>query len=230
MHYKHIFFDLDRTLWDFESNSREALHEIYNDFKLKDRGISSFEAFLKSYQHHNETLWELYRKEIITKEYLRSSRFQLCLADFDINDRNLAVKMGEKYIQESPLKTNLFPYTFEVLHYLSKKYKLHIITNGFEEVQHIKLKYSKLKRFFNHVITSELVGAKKPNPKIFKLALEKAGASVQESLMIGDDFPIDILGAKNIGMDQVFFNPNKYLTKQKATIQISCLSELKELL
>ena len=140
---KHIFFDLDRTLWDFEKNSHTTLLQLIKDFKLIEKGIDNPDNFIKKYKLHNEKLWELYREDKIKKEELRGKRFQLALAEYDIDDSELAEQFGLAYVQQSPLKTTLFPYTHEVLLYLKKKYSLHIITNGFEEVQHIKLASSR---------------------------------------------------------------------------------------
>ena len=230
MKYSHLFFDLDRTLWDFEKNAQEALTEMYNHFDFSSLGLSSAEIFIEKYKFHNEHLWSLYREGKIDKEKLRSYRFQLCLNDFGITNNQLALDLGDRYVSSAPYKTHLFPFTHEVLQYLKSKYQLHIITNGFEEVQHIKLKQSKLDVYFNNIITSEQIGVKKPDPKIFKYALSSAFANSNESLMIGDDFPVDILGAKNIGMDQVFFNPFNEKTDENSTYEISCLSQLRRLL
>ena len=227
---KHIFFDLDRTLWDFEKNSQTTLLQLIKDFKLIEKGIDTADNFIKKYKIHNEELWELYREDKIKKEELRGKRFQLTLAEYDIDDSELAEQFGLAYIKESPLKTTLFPYTHEVLLYLKKKYSLHIITNGFEEVQHIKLASSDLAQYFDVIVTSEQVGVKKPNAKIFEFALEQAKAKPDESIMIGDDFPVDVLGAEQIGMQGVYFNPNKLAHKHSVVHEIFCLSELMALL
>ena len=230
MKYSHLFFDLDRTLWDFEKNAQEALSEMYDFFDLSSLGLSSAELFIEKYKFHNEYLWSLYREGKIDKEKLRSYRFQLCLNDFGVTNDKLAEDLGNRYVSSAPYKTHLFPFTHEVLQYLKSKYSLHIITNGFEEVQHIKLKQSKLDVYFDKIITSEQIGVKKPDPKIFMHALSCANATLSDSLMLGDDFPVDILGAKNIGMDQVFFNPNNEKTADSCTFEIKCLSELLHLL
>jgi putative hydrolase of the HAD superfamily len=231
MKYSHIFFDLDRTLWDFEKNSNEALLEIYHKFDLYEKGIPNFNRFITNYKIHNEKLWSLYRNNIITKKYLRSSRFQLCLLDFGVDDSKLALDIGNFYIKSSPYKTHLFPYTHEVLSYLKKKYKLHIITNGFQEVQLLKLAKSNLFDYFDKIVTSEQVGVMKPDLSIFNYAMTMATAQPEKSVLIGDDFLVDILGARNAKMDQIYFNPNKDdVSSEMATYEISCLSELKQLL
>ena len=230
MQIKHIFFDLDRTLWDFETNAYNTLSELYEEHALFMKGISNIDVFIDIYKIHNEQLWELYRDSKVEKDVLRSSRFKLTLQDFGIDDGRLSIKLGEQYIQKCPLKTNVFPFTFEVLDYLKEKYHLHIITNGFEEVQYVKLEQSKLLHYFEHIITSEQVGVKKPNPEIFRHALVKAFCKPDESIMIGDDLPVDILGAKAIGMKQVYFNPEKIAHQESIDFEISCLSQLKNLL
>ena len=129
MYYKHIFFDLDRTLWDFESNSNEALSELFKEFQLKKKGVESLDAFIKKYKMHNEILWDQYRNGNLNKDVLRSKRFLLTLNDFNIKNFELSKQLGEKYVEICPLKTNVFPFVYDVLDYLSPKYLLYIITN-----------------------------------------------------------------------------------------------------
>ena len=174
--YKHIFFDLDRTLWHFDENSRKVLNDIYTNYKLV-KFISSANQFIKTYQIINEDLWSLYRDDKVTKDELRWKRFYDTLSHFKTDDRELANDIGDYYITHSPRQTLLFPHTIEVLNYLFDKYKLHIITNGFEEVQYIKLTQSGLLKYFDVIILSEKVGVKKPHPYIFKKAFSQAGAS-----------------------------------------------------
>ncbi len=227
--YKHIFFDLDRTLWDFEKNSVETLTDIFYKYKL-DEKIESPEVFIKKYKEINEELWAKYRTGEIKKEFLRNQRFLLSLQHFGINDSSLAESFGTDYIEISPTKTILFPNTVKTLEYLSQKYTLHIITNGFKEVQHVKLKNNKLDKYFDKVITSETVGYQKPNAKIFQHSLSTSNAKKEESLMIGDDLKIDILGAKSFGMNQVFFNTINTKHNEKVTHEITDLKELTEFL
>jgi putative hydrolase of the HAD superfamily len=230
--YKHIFFDLDRTLWDFDKSSRQAFEEIFENFELEKSGIKSAELLHDVYTLHNNKLWEQYRSGELTKEVLRGKRFYLTLKDFGIDDAKLAEKIGSEYIRLSPLKVNLFPQALNILDYLYPKYKLHIITNGFQEVQEIKIEVAELGKYFDKIITSEEAGIKKPGRGIFEYSLKKAGAKADESLMIGDDLEVDILGAKGAGMDQVLFDPEiKYITqKTTATFYVVCLDELKDFL
>lgn len=223
---KHIFFDLDRTLWDFDRNSREALSEIFLNKKLNLRGVPSFDEFIENYKQINEHYWNLYRLGKLQKEELRYIRFHETLKSFKVNDEKLSVEIGEEYINLSPRKTNLFPHTINVLEYLkSKNYILHIITNGFSEVQDVKLTESRLMPYFDEIITSEMAGVKKPDPKIFKIALDNSNAIAKESLMIGDEPIIDVKGALDVGMHGLVFNPKQ--DKKHEFQEISCLSDLK---
>ncbi len=228
--YKHIFFDLDKTLWDFDRNSFETFKDIFNKLELKEKGIPSLNDFIRVYTEHNLRLWDLYRKGEIEKEVLRYKRFDLTLKDFGINDFELANAIGSDYIYLSPLKTNLFPESRETLEYLKAKYTLHIITNGFEEVQHRKIKASDLNKYFENVITSEESGCKKPDPMIFKFALNTAHAKASESLMIGDDIEVDIIGARNSGIDQVYFNYHKTQHNEVVSYEITELKSLRKIL
>ena len=227
---KHIFFDLDRTLWDFEKNSHTTLLQLISHFNLTEKGIDTAENFIKKYKIHNAKLWDLYRDDKINKKELRSKRFLMALAEYGIDDKDLAEQFGLAYIKQSPLKTGLSPFSYEVLSYLKNKYTLHIITNGFEEVQHIKLAAADLKKYFDVVVTSEKAGVKKPNAKIFEFALEQANAKAEQSIMIGDDLVVDVLGAEKVGMQGIYFNPNKEEHKLEVVHEIFCLSELMTLL
>jgi putative hydrolase of the HAD superfamily len=227
MKYKHIFFDLDRTLWDFDNNFIETFKEIFIKFSLEQNGIPSLEAFTKTYTEHNDRLWDLYRNDKISKEELRDTRFIITLNDFGIDNVSLANEISEEYIFASPRKGILIPGTIEVLEYLKTKYHLHIITNGFEEIQKVKMEYAGLNGYFENIVTSEEAGSKKPDTGIFNYALEKAGAEVNESLMIGDDFNVDIIGATAIGMDTVFYDPhNSDMIDQEATYRVAHLTDL----
>lgn len=230
MKYQHIFFDLDRTLWDFEKSSRQTLSELFHHFDLNERGLSTEQEFITTYLVINEHLWELYRNNAISKDQLRSQRFLDTLAQFTIRDEELAEAMGTFYINECPLKENLFPHTYEMLEALSKKASLHIITNGFEEVQHLKLKTCGLDHYFGCVITSEQAGVKKPEPAIFEMALAKTGAFPESSLMVGDDVPVDLQGAAAMGLDTAYFNPRKRPRPERVTYEYSDHAELPRLI
>ena len=228
--YKHLFIDLDRTIWDFEKNAAETFHDIYTKYKLKERGVESLELFTKTYKTHNDLLWSYYRKGEILKEVLSVQRFEMTLNDFGINNLLLAKQIGDDYISISPLKTNLFPYSHESLAYLKNKYTLHLITNGFEEVQQTKIDVSDLRKYFHKIITSEEAGAKKPEKQIFEFALKKANAKPEESIMIGDDLKVDILGAKAFGIDQIYVNFERIPHSEDVTFEIDSLKKLQEIL
>ncbi|MDC3104078.1 YjjG family noncanonical pyrimidine nucleotidase, partial [Flavobacteriales bacterium] len=218
-------------LWDFEKNSHEVLLELYQHYDLLNKGIVDSHLFIERYKHHNEKLWVLYRQNKIEKDKLRNERFLITLNEFGINSPELAANLGEDYVVHCPKKTNIFPYVHSTLNYLRDRYALHIITNGFEEVQYQKLKNSNLLDYFEQIITSEQVGFKKPSQHIFKFSMDKAFAKPSDSLMIGDDLHADILGAKDVGMAQVFFNPLKIEHSNFViTYEINCLSELEEIL
>jgi putative hydrolase of the HAD superfamily len=228
--YKHLFFDLDRTLWDFETNSDETLHEILIKYNLAAKGISSLQVFKEKYSGINTMLWNLYLNEKIIKEKLNLQRFNLTLEAFGIKDTQLANAIADDYVEMSPLKTNLFPHAMEMLEYLYGQYKLHIITNGFDEVQFKKLERTGMGRYFDQVITSEEAGAMKPKEKIFHFALNKASALASESLMIGDEIEIDLLGAKAAGLDQMFVNHHGKIHTESFTYEVQSLAEIVDLL
>ncbi len=229
MKIEHFFFDLDRTLWNFEKNSHEALEELYESRNLSQLGIKNCSDFVTKYKEINEEFWALYRDHKITKKVLRKGRFRKAFESFGIQDEQLADEFGEFYIRLCPTKTNLVEGAIETLDYLRSKYKLHIITNGFEETQSAKLTETGLNRYFEHVITSEMVQRRKPNPIIFEFALEKAGALPQNSAMVGDDLATDIKGAETVGMTSIFFNPRKTPHNSSPSLEIQCLTRLCEL-
>lgn len=227
--YKYIYFDLDRTIWDFDKNAEETFKDIYEKYQLE-KVFKSFDNFYNTYVKHNDILWGLYREGKIEKSVLSYKRFLLTLNEFGVDDVELAKKIATDYICISPTKKGLFPFAHETLGYLYKKYKLYVITNGFNEVQFTKLKNSDLEKYFSKVFTSEDAGAQKPNPIIFEHALHEANAEKQESIMIGDDLNVDILGARDFGLDQVFFNPERKEHSEEITHEISSLKELQEIL
>ena len=230
MKYRHLFFDLDHTLWDFEENARVTLLELYNTLQLEQRGVHDFGLFHKNYMAHNEKLWERYRNGYIKQEELRVKRMWLALLDFKIADELLAKEMSLRFLDLLPTRTILFPYAIEILDYLTKKnYELHLITNGFEKTQHSKLKYSGLHKYFKEVITSEGSSSLKPQKEIFDYAFERTGADPSESIMLGDSIEVDIIGAMNAGIDQVFINHLNIPIDIKPTYVVRSLKELEEI-
>lgn len=225
--YRHLFFDLDHTLWDFEENARATLGELYLHFELEQRGVKPFEEFHRRYIHHNELLWDRYRKGFIGHEELRLKRMTRTLLDFKVGDEALARQMGVRFLDLLPLQKNLFPHTIEVLDYLSGRgYALHLITNGFEKTQQSKLQHSGLSKYFSQVITSESSQSLKPHKAIFDHALQASGAEIHESIMLGDSQEVDIEGARNMGMDTVFVNHLRQPTTVPATYTVFGLKEL----
>lgn len=233
--YRHLFFDLDHTIWDFEANARATLSELHERLGLEKRGVHDFDLFHKNYLVHNERLWEKYRNGQIRQEELRTKRMALSLLDFKIADDALASEMSVLFLDLLPTRNILFPYTLEILDYLVKKgYNLHLITNGFEKTQHSKLFHSNLHHFFKEVITSEGSNSLKPHRDIFDFALQKTGAALKESIMIGDTIDVDILGAFNAGMDQVHVNhitkeAIPFIEKKFPTYTVFSLKELEDI-
>ncbi|RAJ14459.1 YjjG family noncanonical pyrimidine nucleotidase [Olleya aquimaris] len=203
---EHVFFDLDHTLWDFDKNSALTFEHIFKKHKVN----TNLSDFLSCYEPINLKYWKLYRDEKVTKDNLRYNRLKETFdaLQFKVEDE-LIYLLSEDYINYLTSFNHVYDGTFEILEYLKTKYKLHIITNGFIEAQSSKLKVSKLDHYFETVTSAESAGVKKPNPKIFNFALETANAKTQNSIMIGDNYEADILGALNIGLDAICFNYHK---------------------
>ncbi len=230
--YDQLFFDLDHTIWDFDTNSEATLLDLFHELKLNERATGDFKHFHTTYHHHNEIYWDRFRKGFINREELRWKRMWRTLVDFKITDETLAKQMSERYLDILPTKTNLFPHCIELLEYLTeKKYPMHLITNGFEKTQYQKIKNSGIDRFFTHMVTSEQAGIMKPHAAIFEYALNLTKSTAEKCIMIGDTLEVDILGAKNMGMDTVYFNPAKpHNDKVIPTYVIGSLNELKTIL
>jgi len=223
---KHIFFDLDHTIWDFDKNAEETLQELYEIYKLRELGLLSASEFILRYTENNHSLWAQYHLGLISKELLRAERFRKTFIELGVHPEKVPQQFEEDYVKISPTKTNLFEGAEKVLAYLQKKYTLHIISNGFRETTLTKMDLSGLNPYFTNVIISEEVGINKPDKAVFQYALDKAGANLEESIMIGDSLEADIYGAMNFGMKAIFFNP---LNKEKpadVNMQIGHLEEL----
>ena len=228
MKYRHIFFDLDHTLWDFDANAMETLADVYKALDLQAAGINDFDLFCKHYLNHNALLWDRYHHGYISADDLKWKRMWRTLLEFKNGSEELARKMSGYFLDVLPTKQNLFPHTHEILSHLKEKqYKLHLITNGFEKTQWRKLDNSKLGHYFEEVITSEGSNSVKPNKEIFEYALRVTGAELKQSIMIGDNLDADIQGAINAGMDSIFVNHiNAELKNVKPTYVIYHLREL----
>ena len=222
---KHIFFDLDRTLWDFDLNSKNALLQIFEELDLIDI-FRTFDRFYNAYVAQNARLWKLYGEGKLSKDVLRYERFNATLMQFNIDNIDLAKEMGSMYVSISPFQKKLFPGTIACLDELrSIGFHLHIITNGFEEVQYIKLQNCGLDSFFDVIVCSEAVGQNKPARAIFQYALKEAGCNAENAIMIGDDFRADISGALNSGMKAIHFDPHG-LSEENYPHTCKSLSEL----
>ena len=231
MKYRHLFFDLDHTLWDFETNAKETLADIYEKNVLANKGVPAFDLFFERYSYHNERLWDRYTKGFIKQDELRWKRMWLAMLDFKLADEPLSKELSVQFLDHLPTKKKLFPYTMEILTYLKEKnYRMHLVTNGFEKVQHNKIQNANLHSFFDEVITSEASNSLKPHKEIFEYALSKTGAKLNESIMIGDNQDADIQGGINAGMDTIFVNHLHVVPYVQATYVVYNLKELENIL
>jgi len=228
--YKHLFFDLDHTLWDFEAASELSWKHLYDQNQLLDLGIPEFQEFFRVYSRHNDQMWEQFRNGKLSREDLRWKRIWQTLLDFKIYDTPLAKQLSADYLELLPTKAVLIPYAKEILDYCQSRYQLHLITNGFEKTQRLKLLHAGIEGYFKEVFTSERCDSIKPQPEIFHYALKATGADRTESLMIGDALEIDVMGAMNIGMDAVYYNPAALPHIQQPSYEIRHLKELQDLI
>lgn len=227
--YKCIFFDLDHTLWDYEGNAREMLLELHTYHNLQDKGVP-FEGFHQHFKVVNLELWDLYDRGLIDNEVIRTQRFRKVLEKFNLVDDKLNADLSHEYLYGCPKKCNLVPYAKEVLDYLSRSYSLTVVTNGFEEIQHVKLLSGNITQYFKHVITSQKAGYKKPAREIFDFALSANNLACHEVVMIGDNLVTDVGGAKNACIDTIFYNPGAVSHSAEVDHEIRCLSELQRIL
>ncbi len=229
--YSCIFFDLDHTLWDYETNSKETLEELYDQYDLKKNGVNSFNEFHLRFQEINGKLWELYDTGKIDSSVIRKERFKQILEIFNSFDEKLNQDLSHDYLMICPKKGNLMPSAIHALEYLkSRSYKLSIITNGFEEIQHLKLASGNLENYFDHIITSQKAGHRKPAQEIFQFALQAHNIQNHDAVMVGDNLITDIGGAKNAGIDAVYYNPEGIPHIETMHHEISRLDELLQIL
>lgn len=223
---KHLFFDLDRTLWDFDQNSKQALIQLFFEAKLHESSLK-FNDFHKHYIKVNANLWYEYGNKKITKDFLRTERFRKTLEKWKLHDEKLVTHFSDGYVEISPKQTILFPNAIETLEELRKNgFDMHIITNGFKEVQFVKLENCNLLHYFDVIVCSEEVGINKPAKEIFNYSMNKANAQPEFSTMIGDDYEVDILGAEKAGMKTIHFNPKLKKSQIKHFNQITNLNEI----
>ena len=224
---KHIFFDLDHTLWDFEANSDAAYRRV-----LEESGLDvDFDTFARVYHPINQSCWEDYAAGKVSKEQVKYNRLRKTLEALNIPvDETTARQMAERYLELLAQGTRMFPGAFEILTYLRPKYRLHLLTNGFAEVQLPKIEASGLKKYFESITLSEETGRLKPHPAVFRHALQKAGAFPHQSVMIGDSLQSDVVGALNLGLRAVLFDPRgRYDIPETIAPTVRHLTELKNL-
>jgi putative hydrolase of the HAD superfamily len=224
--YTHLFFDLDHTLWDTNTNAALSLVDMFERFKLQQYGIPSFQAFIDKYIAINNKMWTDYSLGKIRKSYLRTGRFELTLKQFNIKDPELVELLAEYFVAKTPLQKLLIPFAHDLLQHVHTRYELYIITNGFSEAQRTKLKSSSIEHYFKEVFISEEVGCHKPNPEIYFHAVKNANAKIENCLMIGDNHETDIAGAIAAKMDCVFLNTQGIKHNLPVTFETDCLSKI----
>jgi len=230
MKYKHLFFDLDHTLWDFDAASTQTWKILYEQYDLASRGMPDFDAFFGIYTGHNDRMWERFRAGFMKRDELRWKRIWHTLIDFRVYDNDLAHQLSDAYLELLPTRAILMPSAKELLEHCKGRYSMHLITNGFEATQRLKLQHAGIEEYFVEIITSEKSNSMKPHPEIFQFALQAAGAECPDCLMIGDAIDIDVLGAINVGMDCVYYNPQRKPHSRKPTYEVAHLEELTKLL
>ncbi|WP_285269794.1 YjjG family noncanonical pyrimidine nucleotidase [Kaistella rhinocerotis] len=230
MKMQHIFFDLDNTLWDHRHNAYLTLKEIFEREKVRDKYNIHFEEFHKEYFTINERLWAQIRDGEIDKEHLRKHRFHDSFLFFGIDDFTLAQTFEKNFLDEILNYNDLVEGAFSLLEYLSDKgYTLHILSNGFEEVTYRKCELSGIKNYFKTITSADEIDVRKPNPEIYAYALNKAGAKIEESAMIGDDWIADVEGGKAFGLKVVFFDVFNDNYEAEGVTVIKKLAELKDI-
>lgn len=228
--YKSLFIDLDDTLWDTCSNNRECLEEIYTDYHF-DRYYASFGAFYDIYMPNNLELWAQYRRNEIDRWTLILERFRFVTRPLGIVEKEEVLKINDDFLQRTTTKTRLIPGAIELLEYLRPSYRLFILSNGFREVQYLKLKNSRLAPYIEKMILSEDANIQKPHKEIFDFALKNTNSRRKESLMIGDSWETDITGAHNAKIDQLWLNPSGVPPQGFIpTYTVTSLKEIKQIL
>jgi YjjG family noncanonical pyrimidine nucleotidase len=229
--YQNLFFDLDHTLWDFEKNAKDAIQTMYARFELAAKGCDDFEIYFENFSIINKNLWKLLDAKQITHLDLRTRRFKEAAEASNLYiDESLSLAMNEAFLELLPLGKNLIEGTMETLEALSNNYTLHLLTNGYLAVQEQKVKSSGIAHFFKTIAANDNANALKPDEKIFRFAIEQANTNFAESLMIGDNYDSDVLGAINVGMDVVYYNPDNDEFSTQPTYEIKQISQLLSIL
>ncbi|SFK30255.1 putative hydrolase of the HAD superfamily [Porphyromonadaceae bacterium KH3CP3RA] len=230
MQYKNLFIDLDDTLWDIHRNGKECLEEIYRDYGYEEF-YPTFEAYYRVYLPGNYHLWGLYGQGEITKEMLTVERFLAPVRAFGIDDPEYAKKLSDDFLERTTRKTKLIDGALDLLDYLKPKYRMHILSNGFREVQFKKIKNSGLKPYFDKIILSEDAAINKPHPDIFTYALKNTNSRRDQTVMIGDSWDADIVGAHQSRIAQIWFNPKGIASDGfEPTYTVKRLAEIKDIL
>jgi putative hydrolase of the HAD superfamily len=228
--YKSLFFDLDDTLWDTTHNNKLCLQEIYSDYHFG-RHYASFEEFYDTYFPYNQELWAKYRNNEIDRRTLIAERLLYVLRPMGIDDEAFALKLNNDFLQRTATKTKLLDGAIDLMEYLSPKYRLFVLSNGFREIQSRKMLNSGLAPYFERILLSEDISIQKPHRKIFEFALKSTNSRRSESLMIGDAYEVDVVGAQNTRIDQLWFNPSCIEPKgPPPTFTVRSLSEIKDIL
>ncbi|MGB3852523.1 MAG: YjjG family noncanonical pyrimidine nucleotidase [Tunicatimonas sp.] len=228
--YRHLLFDLDHTLWDFDRNATETLYELYDTHGLSTLGRFSEQQFCDTFVTVNRALWKQYDQGTYDQQRLRSERFVMILTQLGVAADLVPLQLADDYLRICPTKPHVMPHTVATLDYLRQRYQLHILTNGFTAVQAIKLKSAGLAHYFTEVVSSDTTGHRKPSRAVFDYLLDRIGAPAQACLMIGDNLETDIRGAREAGIDQLFYNPKRMKHHKETTYEVACLSELRGIL
>ncbi len=229
-HYRHLLFDLDHTLWDFDKNATETLYELYDTHQLSSLGNFSEQQFCDTFVIVNRALWKQYDQGTYDQQRLRSERFSQILIQLGVAADRVPTQLADDYLRICPTKPHVMPHTVATLDYLRQHYQLHILTNGFAAVQAIKLRSAGLTDYFTEVVSSDTTGHRKPHRPVFDYLLDRIDAGPQECLMIGDNLETDVRGAREAGIDQVFYNPRRIRHSEAITHEVTCLSELRSIL
>ncbi|ULB34600.1 MULTISPECIES: YjjG family noncanonical pyrimidine nucleotidase [Proteiniphilum] len=230
MAYKNLFIDLDDTLWDIHINGKECLEEIYHDYGYN-RFYLTFNEYYDVYMPSNNHLWSMYRKGNIKKDQLIVERFLVPLREFGIDDPEYAKRVSDDFLERTTRKTRLIDGTIDLLEYLKPRYRMHILSNGFREVQYKKIENSGLRPYFDKIILSEDAGINKPHVGMFTHALTNTNSRRDQTVMIGDSWEADIVGAYNSCIDQIWFNPmRKNALEFEPTFTVYSLEEIKAIL
>lgn len=224
---KDIFFDLDHTIWDFDKNAKETLHDLYFKYQFPNLfNQQNPDLFIETYTENNHRLWGLYHHGKIDKATLRKSRFADTFSQLGVAPELFPEDFENEYLEICPTKTNLFPHAHETLTYLQSRYNLHLISNGFKEACEKKLEHSQLKSYFKTIVISEIFGINKPDPRIFEYAISNGQTQKEDAIMIGDSLDADVRGALNYGMDAIFFNPVRANKPDDIPLMVHSLEEL----